>query len=312
MKIFLANPRGMCAGVERAINIANNALKIYGSPIYIHHELVHNKYVVDSLKQKGMIFIENVKNVPKNSILIFSAHGVSKKVRKLAQERCLTILDATCPLVKKVHNEVSKSSMQGKEVILIGHKNHPEVIGTLGQYENKNGKIYLVESLKDVQKLKVKNTNNLFFTTQTTLSIDDTDKIVLKLKNRFPKIHGPHKQDICFATENRQNAVKLLVKLVDLILVIGSKNSSNSNRLLELAQKSQKPAYLIDNNHDLNFFWFKNIKKVGITSGASAPEILTEKIISHLINVFNFSISIYNVPGKKENVTFSIPKELQI
>ncbi|AFA41308.1 1-hydroxy-2-methyl-2-(E)-butenyl 4-diphosphate reductase, 4Fe-4S protein [Wigglesworthia glossinidia endosymbiont of Glossina morsitans morsitans (Yale colony)] len=312
MKIFLANPRGMCAGVERAINIANNSLKIYGPPIYIHHELVHNKYVVDCLKQKGMIFVENIKNVPKNSILIFSAHGVSKRVQKLAQERYLTILDATCPLVKKVHHEVSKSSLRGKEVILIGHKNHPEVIGTLGQYENKKGKIYLIESLKDVQKLKVKNVDNLCFTTQTTLSIEETSKIILKLKKRFPKIHGPHKQDICFATENRQNAVKLLIKFVDIMLVVGSKNSSNSNRLLELAKKSKKPAYLIDNNQDLNIFWFKNVKKIGITSGASAPEILTEQIISHLKHVFNFSISIYNVPGKKENVTFSVPKELQI
>ncbi|MDQ1237641.1 MAG: 4-hydroxy-3-methylbut-2-enyl diphosphate reductase [Wigglesworthia glossinidia] len=312
MKIFLANPRGFCAGVERAINIAHNVLKIYGSPIYIHHELVHNKYVVNDLKKKGIIFVENIHDIPQNSILIFSAHGVSKEVRKLSEEKKLTIFDATCPLVKKVHNEVSKASSKGQEVILIGHKNHPEIIGTLGQYDNPKGKIYLIESSKDMKKLQVKNINNLFFTTQTTLSIDDTNHIIKKLKNKFPKINSARKKDICFATENRQNAVKLLVKFVDLILVIGSKNSSNSNRLLELSKKFKKPAYLIDDNKDLKFFWFKNIKNVGITSGASAPEILTEKVINHLKNVFKFSISIHQIPGKKESVHFKIPSSLNV
>lgn len=310
MQIILANPRGFCAGVDRAITIVERALELFGAPVYVRHEVVHNRYVVNRLKELGAIFIEDLNDVPDNSILIFSAHGVSKTVRDEAKRRQLRIFDATCPLVTKVHMEVARASYRGEEVILIGHAGHIEVDGTMGQYSNPAGGIYLVESIKDVQNLQVKNDNHLCFTTQTTLSVDDTAEIIEALKNRFPNIRSPRKNDICYATTNRQQAVKQLSSQADIVLVVGSKNSSNSSRLAELARRNSKNAYLIDYASDINLKWLENARTIGVTAGASAPEILVKQVIEHLKSLG--CTSMIETEGISENITFEIPKELRI
>lgn len=310
MQIILANPRGFCAGVDRAITIVERALELFGAPVYVRHEVVHNRYVVNRLKELGAIFIEDLNDVPDDSILIFSAHGVSKTVRDEAKRRQLRIFDATCPLVTKVHMEVARASYRGEEVILIGHAGHIEVDGTMGQYSNPAGGIYLVESIKDVQHLQVKNDNHLCFTTQTTLSVDDTAEIIEALKNRFPNIRSPRKNDICYATTNRQQAVKQLSSQADIVLVVGSKNSSNSSRLAELARRNSKNAYLIDYASDINLKWLENAQTIGVTAGASAPEILVKQVIEHLKSLG--CTSMIETEGISENITFEIPKELRI
>ncbi|MCO6552709.1 MAG: 4-hydroxy-3-methylbut-2-enyl diphosphate reductase [Gilliamella sp.] len=310
MQIILANPRGFCAGVDRAITIVERALELFGAPVYVRHEVVHNRYVVNRLKELGAIFIEDISEVPDNSILIFSAHGVSKAIREEAKQRKLRVFDATCPLVTKVHMEVARSSYRGEEVILIGHAGHIEVDGTMGQYSNPEGGIYLIESIDDVKKLQVKNENNLCFTTQTTLSVDDTAQIIDALKKRFPNIRSPRKNDICYATTNRQQAVKQLSSRADIVLVVGSKNSSNSNRLAELARRNSKQAYLIDFASDIQKEWLINAHTIGVTAGASAPEILVQQVIDHLKNLG--CTSLIETDGILENITFEIPKELRI
>lgn len=310
MKLILANPRGFCAGVHRAISIVEQAIHLLGAPIYVRHEVVHNRYVVNRLKEMGAIFIEELKDVPDNAILIFSAHGVSKAIRNEAKQRGLKVFDATCPLVTKVHMEVARASNRGEEVILIGHAGHIEVEGTMGQYSNEQGGIYLIESAEDVNTLQVKNEDFLCFTTQTTLSVDDTAEIIAALKHRFPKIRGPHKNDICYATTNRQMVVRDLAQQSDLVLVVGSKNSSNSNRLAELARREGKTAYLIDFSSDIQDEWFKDVKAVGVTAGASAPEILVSEVIRHLNRMGYKSLEEMN--GTIEDVVFEIPKELRI
>lgn len=310
MQIILANPRGFCAGVDRAITIVERALELFGAPVYVRHEVVHNRYVVNRLKELGAIFIEDLNDVPDDSILIFSAHGVSKTVRDEAKRRQLRIFDATCPLVTKVHMEVARASYRGEEVILIGHAGHIEVDGTMGQYSNPAGGIYLVESIKDVQNLQVKNDYHLCFTTQTTLSVDDTAEIIEALKNRFPNIRSPRKNDICYATTNRQQAVKQLSSQADIVLVVGSKNSSNSSRLAELARRNSKNAYLIDYASDINLKWLENAQTIGVTAGASAPEILVKQVIEHLKSLG--CTSMIETEGISENITFEIPKELRI
>lgn len=310
MKLILANPRGFCAGVHRAISIVEQAIHLLGAPIYVRHEVVHNRYVVNRLKEMGAIFIEELKDVPDNAILIFSAHGVSKAIRNEAKQRGLKVFDATCPLVTKVHMEVARASNRGEEVILIGHAGHIEVEGTMGQYSNDQGGIYLIESAEDVNTLQVKNEDFLCFTTQTTLSVDDTAEIIAALKHRFPKIRGPRKNDICYATTNRQMVVRDLAQHSDLVLVVGSKNSSNSNRLAELARREGKTAYLIDFSSDIQDEWFKDVKAVGVTAGASAPEILVSEVIRHLNRMGYKSLEEMN--GTIEDVVFEIPKELRI
>lgn len=310
MQIILANPRGFCAGVDRAITIVERALEQFGAPVYVRHEVVHNRYVVNRLKELGAIFIEEIHEVPDDSILIFSAHGVSKAVRDEAKRRQLRIFDATCPLVTKVHMEVARASYRGEEVILIGHAGHIEVDGTMGQYSNTAGGIYLVESIEDVENLQVKNDNHLCFTTQTTLSVDDTAEIIAALKNRFPNIRSPRKNDICYATTNRQQAVKQLSSQADIVLVVGSKNSSNSNRLAELARRNSKNAYLIDYASDINLEWLANARRIGVTAGASAPDILVKQVIDHLKSLG--CTSMIETEGISENITFEIPKELRI
>ncbi|CNH29952.1 4-hydroxy-3-methylbut-2-enyl diphosphate reductase [Yersinia pekkanenii] len=311
MQILLANPRGFCAGVDRAISIVERAIEMYGAPIYVRHEVVHNRYVVDSLRERGAIFIEEISEVPDGSILIFSAHGVSQAVRAEARARELTMLfDATCPLVTKVHMEVARASRKGKEAILIGHAGHPEVEGTMGQYSNPKGGMYLVESPDDVWALKVKDDNNLCFMTQTTLSVDDTSAVIDALHQRFPKIVGPRKDDICYATTNRQEAVRNLANEADLVLVVGSKNSSNSNRLAELAQRMGKPAYLIDSAADIQEHWLQGAVRIGVTAGASAPDILVQQVIARL-QVLGASDSI-ELRGREENIVFEVPKELRV
>ncbi|OTQ72345.1 MULTISPECIES: 4-hydroxy-3-methylbut-2-enyl diphosphate reductase [unclassified Gilliamella] len=310
MQIILANPRGFCAGVDRAITIVERAIELFGAPVYVRHEVVHNRYVVNRLKELGAIFIEEINEVPDDSILIFSAHGVSKAVRDEAKRRQLRIFDATCPLVTKVHMEVARASYRGEEVILIGHAGHIEVDGTMGQYSNPEGGIYLVESIEDVQNLQVKNDQHLCFTTQTTLSVDDTVEIISALKNRFPNIRSPRKNDICYATTNRQQAVKQLSSQADVVLVVGSKNSSNSNRLAELARRNSKHAYLIDFASDINLEWLVNARTIGVTAGASAPDILVKQVIDHLKSLG--CTSLVETEGISENITFEIPKELRI
>ncbi len=279
MKIYLANPRGFCAGVDRAIEIVELSLKAYGAPIYVRHEIVHSRHVVKSLRQKGAVFVEELSEVPDGSIVIFSAHGVARSVWEDATRRGLKVIDATCPLVIKVHKEVNRDHDQGYELILIGHAGHPEVIGTLGQVADK---FHLVSSVDDVEKLEVENTHHLSYVTQTTLSVDECRDIVSALNRRFPGIKGPHQEDICYATQNRQNAVKELSKLVDVILVIGSPNSSNSNRLRELGEHCGIPSYLIDSSADIDPEWVKHAKAVGITAGASAPEVLVTEVVDYL------------------------------
>ena len=310
MKIILANPRGFCAGVHRAIAIVERALELFPAPIYVRHEVVHNQYVVDNLKARGAIFVEELDEVPDHNIVIFSAHGVAQSVRNEAQRRTLKIFDATCPLVTKVHMEVTRASRRGQECILIGHQGHPEVIGTMGQYDNDNGGIYLVESPQDVAKLQVKNPHSLCYSSQTTLSVDDTANVITALREKFPAIEGPRKDDICYATQNRQDAVKDLAQKSDLVLVVGSTNSSNSNRLREKASSVGVAAYLINNEADINCDWFENVQTVGVTAGASAPDILVQAVITKLQS-FGGSIVIEN-PGVEENTVFEVPAELRV
>ncbi|TVT51757.1 MAG: 4-hydroxy-3-methylbut-2-enyl diphosphate reductase [Sedimenticola thiotaurini] len=311
MEILLANPRGFCAGVDRAIEIVERALQIFGAPIYVRHEVVHNRYVVDSLKQAGAIFVDQLNEIPANSTVIFSAHGVAQSVRQEAERRQLQVFDATCPLVTKVHLEVARHSRNGDEVILIGHRGHPEVEGTMGQYNNQSekGGIYLVVTADDVADLQIKDPERLAFVTQTTLSMDDTAKVIAALKERFPVIQGPKQNDICYATQNRQDAVKELAKQCDLVLVVGSPNSSNSNRLKELAKQSDTTAYLIDRADDINPDWLTGISRVGLTAGASAPDLLVEEVIEKLKSWG--ASSVQTLSGREENVTFSLPKALQ-
>ena len=309
-KLSLANPRGFCAGVDRAIEIVNRALDMFGSPIYVKHEVVHNKAVVNDLKERGAIFIEEISDVPDDSIIIFSAHGVSRKIEESVKERNLQFFDATCPLVTKVHMEVIKYAQQGRDVIMIGHKNHPEVEGTLGRFPNESsGKIYLVEDEKDAQNLNISQPSNLALVTQTTLSVDDTKQIIEILKKRFPEIKSPNADDICYATQNRQDAVKQLALETDFIIVVGSENSSNSNRLKELAEIMGTESCLVDHVSQLSEDSLKNISKLGITSGASAPEELVKEIISYCKG-FGFSI-VEEIQGLKENISFKLPKELR-
>ena len=311
MQILLANPRGFCAGVDRAISIVERALEIYGAPIYVRHEVVHNRYVVNDLRERGAIFIEEISEVPDNAILIFSAHGVSQAIRQEARSRNLTMLyDATCPLVTKVHMEVARASRKGKEAILIGHAGHPEVEGTMGQYNNPEGGMYLVESPDDVWKLKVKDEDNLCFMTQTTLSVDDTSEVIDALNARFPKIIGPRKDDICYATTNRQEAARELAQRADVVFVVGSKNSSNSNRLAELAQRAGKPSYLIDSFEDINKDWVTNVNIVGVTAGASAPDILVQQVLEQLKSFG--ADEVIELSGREENIVFEVPKELRL
>ena len=310
MRLLLANPRGFCAGVDRAIEIVERALKIFGTPIYVRHEVVHNRFVVEDLRAKGAIFIEEVSEVPDESILIFSAHGVSKKVQEEGKLRGLNIFDATCPLVTKVHMEVAKFEKQGKECILIGHVGHPEVEGTMGQYTSDEGGIYLVETPEDVAELIVKNPNNLAFVTQTTLSVDDTSIVIDALKQHFPAIEGPRKDDICYATQNRQNAVKSMAKECDVLMVVGSKNSSNSNRLRELSEKLATPSYLIDNAGDINPDWLEGKSCIGLTAGASAPELLVQNVVERLKQLGVSQVS--ELDGQPEKIEFSLPKELKV
>lgn len=310
MQILLANPRGFCAGVDRAIEIVERALELFGAPVYVRHEVVHNKYVVHSLREKGAVFVEELDEVPDNSTVIFSAHGVSKQVREEAQRRELRVFDAICPLVTKVHMEVGKYQDEERECILIGHEGHPEVEGTIGQYRTKSGKggMYLVESVDDVMKLEVNNPDFLAFVTQTTLSMDDTAEVIDALRQRFPNIDGPKKEDICYATQNRQDAVKKLVSKCDLILVVGSPNSSNSTRLKEISQKKGVPAYLIDNAAEIKDEWLVDKENIGLTAGASAPEVLVEEVIARLKE--KGAKMVEEAPGIKEKVVFSLPREL--
>ncbi|CAM3715238.1 4-hydroxy-3-methylbut-2-enyl diphosphate reductase [Ectopseudomonas alcaliphila] len=311
MHIKLANPRGFCAGVDRAIEIVNRALEVFGPPIYVRHEVVHNKFVVEDLRARGAVFVEELHQVPDDVIVIFSAHGVSKAVRDEAARRGLKVFDATCPLVTKVHMEVVRYSREGRECILIGHEGHPEVEGTMGQYDASNGgAIYLVEDETDVAELQVRNPENLAFVTQTTLSMDDTSKVIDALRAKFPAIGGPRKDDICYATQNRQDAVKQLATDCDVLLVVGSPNSSNSNRLRELAERMGTPAYLIDGAEDLKHEWFEGVNGVGITAGASAPEVLVRGVVDQL-RAWG-AVGETELDGRPENITFSMPKELRI
>lgn len=309
MEIILANPRGFCAGVDRAIEIVERALELFGSPIYVRHEVVHNRYVVDDLKQKGAIFVDELDQVPDDAYVIFSAHGVAKAVREQAEKRTLKVFDATCPLVTKVHLEVSRYSSQGIETILIGHKGHPEVEGTMGQYDtSQGGQIYLVESVDDVMGLSISNPQVVRFVTQTTLSMDDTSRVIDALKKKFPAIQGPRKNDICYATQNRQDAVKKLTDMCDMILVVGSKNSSNSNRLREIAENYHIQGYLIDGAEDIQDKWLQDKKIIGVTAGASAPELLVQQVIDYLQSKGAGQV---NSLGFTEDVTFQLPKELR-
>lgn len=312
IKVLLSNPRGFCAGVDRAIGIVERALSMHGAPIYVRHEVVHNRFVVEDLEKKGAVFVENLDEVPKNSILIFSAHGVSHAVRREAAERQLKVFDATCPLVTKVHVEVGKMRKDGKEIIMIGHQGHPEVEGTMGQVEGKNNGMYLVETEEDVQRLHVKDESNLAYVTQTTLSVDDAARIVDALKARFPKIVGPKKDDICYATQNRQDAVKSMVKQCDLAIVVGSPNSSNSNRLCEVARNANVEAYMVDNAEQLQEKWFVGKYKIGITAGASAPEILVQQVLTRIQQIgaqqTGEDVAIEELSGVVESVVFPLPK----
>ena len=311
MDIYLANPRGFCAGVDRAIDIVERALDIFGAPVYVRHEVVHNRYVVNDLAQKGAIFVEELNEVPDDSTVIFSAHGVSQAVRAEANTRQLRIFDATCPLVTKVHLEVARHAKKDNNVVLIGHAGHPEVEGTLGQYNTQSAsQIYLVETIQDVAKLDISDPNKLAYVSQTTLSVDDTSEIIDALSKRFPDIQGPpRKDDICYATQNRQDAVREISAHVDVFLVLGSTNSSNSNRLRELAEKQGVPAYLIDDASDIEQRWFDSAKAVGVTAGASAPEILVKEVMDKLKE--QFQATIHNDNGIAETVRFQLPRELQ-
>lgn len=314
VKVLLSNPRGFCAGVDRAIGIVERALSMHGAPIYVRHEVVHNRFVVEDLEKKGAIFVENLDEVPEDSILIFSAHGVSHAVRREAAARKLKVFDATCPLVTKVHVEVAKMRKEGKEIIMIGHQGHPEVEGTMGQVEGegKDKGMYLVETEEDVQTLNVKDESNLAYVTQTTLSVDDAARIVDALKQRFPKIIGPKKDDICYATQNRQDAVKKMVKQCDLAIVVGSPNSSNSNRLCEVARNANIEAYMVDNAEQLKEEWFTGKRHVGITAGASAPEILVQQVLERIKQIGSQqtgeAVTIEELSGVVESIVFPLPK----
>ncbi len=310
MKVLLANPRGFCAGVDRAIEIVNRALDLFGTPIYVRHEVVHNRHVVDTLRERGAIFVEEVEEIPEGATAIFSAHGVSRAVRQAAEARRLRLFDATCPLVTKVHMEVARLSQRGIDCVLIGHAGHPEVEGTMGQYDlTLGGAIHLVESLADVERLQVRDPARLAYATQTTLSLDDTARIVAALRARYPLIGGPRKEDICYATQNRQDAVRALAQEVDLLLVIGSPNSSNSNRLHELAQRMGVAAYLIENAGALQPDWLRGCRKVGVTAGASAPDVLVRQLIDRLLALGADSVE--ERAGRSEEVVFSLPRELK-
>ena len=311
MKIILANPRGFCAGVGRAIEIVKKVIELKGIPVYVKHEVVHNQTVVEELRELGAIFVEEISEIPTGATVIYSAHGVSKKVQKNSLSNNLGVFDATCPLVSKVHSEVEFHSRSGRECILIGHANHPEVEGTMGQYDSSNGgNIYLVQTKKEAEEISVKDDKNVSFVTQTTLSVEDTEEIIRVLKRRFPSISGPRKDDICYATQNRQDAVKQLALESDLILVIGSKNSSNSNRLREIAERSGVESYLIDSASDLNFNWFIGKKAIGLTSGASAPEHLVQELLDAISS--NFNIELMSDRGRQdEGIFFKLPKELR-
>ncbi len=309
MEIVLANPRGFCAGVDRAIEIVERAIEVFGAPIYVRHEVVHNRHVVDGLRERGAVFVEELSEVPEASTVIFSAHGVSKQIQEEAKERKLQVFDATCPLVTKVHIEVHHHAAEQREIIFIGHAGHPEVEGTMGQYSNPDGGIYLVESPADVDRLVVKDPSNLAYVTQTTLSIDDTQAVVDALKRRFPEIVGPKKDDICYATQNRQDAVKKLAAQCDVILVVGSPNSSNSNRLREIAEKLGKRAFLIDDAGALEESWISGAQRVGVTAGASAPEILVQDVVAKLKTWGGQTIT--EKTGIEERVVFSLPKDLR-
>jgi 4-hydroxy-3-methylbut-2-enyl diphosphate reductase len=311
MQIFLANPRGFCAGVDRAIEIVERAIELFGAPIYVRHEVVHNRYVVDSLRSKGAVFVEELHEVPDDSTVVFSAHGVSRAVQEEAKRRELKVFDATCPLVTKVHMEVARYAREGRDVVLIGHAGHPEVEGTMGQFDTSfGGRILLVETPEDVERLEVHDPSRLAFVTQTTLSVDDTQRIVDALKQRFPSLASPRKEDICYATQNRQDAVKQLVERCDLILVVGSPTSSNSNRLREIAEKAGIPGYLIDGPEDLKREWFDGKKRIGVTAGASAPELLVERVVAKL-REWGGEAPV-NLGGEPENIVFSLPRELRV
>ena len=310
MEISLANPRGFCAGVDRAIDIVNRALEVFGAPIYVRHEVVHNRFVVDDLRSRGAIFVDDLEEVPDNSIVIFSAHGVSQAVRAQAENRSLKVFDATCPLVTKVHMEVIRYAQEGREAILIGHQGHPEVEGTMGQYDtSKGGRMYLVEDEADVARLEVTDPDNLAFVTQTTLSVDDTARIIDALRQRFPNILGPKREDICYATTNRQDAVRQLALECQLVLVVGSVNSSNSNRLRELAERCGTPAHLLDDPAMIDPAWLKGKKAVGVTAGASAPEELVHQVIARLRELGGEDA--HEIPGREENIRFSMPRALR-
>jgi 4-hydroxy-3-methylbut-2-enyl diphosphate reductase len=311
MQIRLANPRGFCAGVDRAIEIVNRALDVFGAPIYVRHEVVHNKFVVDNLRDRGAIFVDELDEIPNDQLVIFSAHGVSRAVKEEAAGRGLRVFDATCPLVTKVHMEVARNSREGRECILIGHHGHPEVVGTMGQYDrSNNGDIYLVENEADVATLNVNDPSHLSYVTQTTLSVDDTARVIEALRARFPDIEGPRKDDICYATQNRQDAVKQLAGDCDLLLVVGSPNSSNSNRLRELAERMGTSAYLIDEAAQIDPQWLDGIAAVGVTAGASAPEVLVQNVIARLQELGGDAPD--EIAGREENIVFSMPKELRI
>ena len=311
MDIVLANPRGFCAGVDRAIDIVNRALEVFGGPVYVRHEVVHNRHVVDDLKTRGAVFVDELHEVPDDAIVIFSAHGVSRAVQDEAEGRGLKVFDATCPLVTKVHVEVAAFSAAGRECVLIGHAGHPEVEGTMGRYDtSQGGAIYLVEDETQAAALEVRDPSSLAFVTQTTLSVDDTAKVIDALRDRFPEIQGPRKDDICYATQNRQDAVKSLANEVDLVLVVGSTNSSNSNRLRELAERCGASAYLIDDATMIDNAWLSGARAVGVTAGASAPELLVKQVIDRL--QAHGGLAVRNLDGREENITFSLPKELRI
>ena len=305
MQIMLAKPRGFCAGVDRAIEIVERALQIHGAPIYVRHEVVHNKFVVDDLRAKGAVFVEHLAEVPAGSTVIFSAHGVSQDVRREANARQLKVFDATCPLVTKVHVEVAKMRDQGREIIMIGHQGHPEVEGTMGQAQ---GGMYLVETPADVARLQVTDPANLAFVTQTTLSVDDASQIIAALKQRFPHIVGPKKDDICYATQNRQDAIKALAQQCDVVIVVGSPNSSNSNRLREVAANQNVAAYMVDNARELKPEWLAGASRVGVSAGASAPEVLVQEVISRLMELGASGVT--EIAGITERVTFPLPKNL--
>ena len=309
-RVLLANPRGFCAGVDRAIEIVERVLEVFSAPVYVRHEVVHNRYVVDDLRDKGAVFVEELREVPDGAVVVFSAHGVAQAVREEAAQRGLRVFDATCPLVTKVHLEVVRHEQAGRECVLIGHAGHPEVEGTLGQFRGRDGRVmHLVESVGDVAELQVSDPEQLAFVTQTTLSVDDTLDIIATLRKRFPAIVGPKKDDICYATQNRQDAVKQLTERCDAILVVGSRNSSNSNRLRELAAQHQVKAWLVDNADEIEESWLQDCLVVGVTAGASVPEVLVDQVLERLRG---WGISdIQDMNGRKENIIFPLPRELQ-